>query len=351
MYASESIWLSKVAGIPEIVVDLLIKNDSEKSVEDLYCVVPQRLFDEDGSLPQHPPFIDMTEDLVARDSRYSKGMWYEVHNTDNDTTELRLTLPHPQNSRKNSKIFGVFRGGNHVDTTEFTSEQRVLMNSCLFGVVRVSLGRAMFANEKRWFRWRISPFTGPQEHRNWLERRRCFLINNLTLTYSVSGPEQVQLDVKKKMIDLRQVISDGDFGSTEDQGWALNNLNDLLEKLVFDGREHPDTNVHIEDWRTRFFRAPMEPFVVSQEDGAVRVVGGQPNYILPDVLNPQYAEYYEWASGCRQIPRLPPGLVHGAFTIRFSTKFIPLLHRIGPIVAFTALVLATISLILRFSTE
>jgi hypothetical protein len=346
-YASESIWLARVTGHPEIVVDLLIKNISKENISELNCIVPQRLFNKDGSIPVPCPVYDITEDMADENSKYSRGHVYNVRESQG-STYLDLTLPHPSIGDRDITYSGTFRGNNRVAMVPLSPRECAQLSIFLTGIFKVILGTPIRSGESRWLRWRICPFTGPQEHRELSSRLWCYFRNDLTMTYNVSGPAKVPFDLIKKIETVLFELERGSSNASALRGDAIEVLNSLREKIIVNGIHTPDIRVEIEDWRTRFFRSPMEPFSNMQKSGAVRIAGAQPNYFLPDKRSPNAEEYYEWASGSNQIDELNAGEAYGKFNISFTTKYIPLIHRIGPILALIAIILSSLSLILRF---
>ena len=95
----------------------------------------------------------------------------------------------------------------------------------------------------------------------------------------------------------------------------------------------------------------MEPFMSMSMEGAVRIVGTQPNFVRWKMREPYRDAYYEWATGVKQLGTLPAGAKHGVFTVRFITRYIPVIHKMGTIIALIAFLLGLISFYLTFIKE
>lgn len=339
IYASESVWLSKRKGIPEIVADLLIQNTSTSEIKELWCIVPQRMFNQDGSYPKGLKFEDITSDLTSEDSQYTKGEAYRAEKKGLNAV-IKLTLPDPTDPVNDICYEGTFSGNNEINPLTTSARQRVLMNKCCFAVIEILLGTPIQATESRWFRFKICPRTGPQERRNWIFLFRDMFRNKLTFSYCISGPRRVIYDVEK---NLASILREAILGNDKNKWDGLNDIRFLISKIIVNGIKHNETKVEIEDWRTRFFQWPMEMFSSIQSNDAVRIVGAQPNYAGNNIKD----AYYEWASGRLQINTLPPKTEHGYFTIRFVTKYELLIHPALPILALAVSILSILLAIFR----
>lgn len=327
-----------------LVADVLIQNEAPESIDKLMCLIPQRLYEEDGQIPHQAVVKDITEDLVDQNSEYSQEKTFSSAMNDGIVT-LTLVLPNPTDTVNDIEYSGVFQGGNNVLPFPDRPEGRVLLNQLMFGVAQIQLGTPIPPGQSRWFRLWMEPLTGPQEQRDHLAQALAYAQSKLSFSYNVSGPTKVRYDLRNHIANMLRVVKDLD-NAGDRKGAMITDLQCLLQDLVFEGTQHADTEVVISDWRTRFFRGSMEPFSSMQVDGAVRVAGAQPNFI--DVGGSLVESYYEWATGGLQIDTPPARTEQGYFTVRFATRYVPSAFRFAALFGALGFVLAILSLFLAF---
>lgn len=317
---------------------MLVQNEDTKPIEDLICVVPQQMFHEDGTNDRRTVYEDITADLINPSSPFSGGEIYEV--IDGTPLRLRLTLPDPTDPTRDITYDGTYHGNNLVHSFSDSPEHKVIMNQRMFAAFRIRLVAPIQPDESRWLRLHLRCLTGPQENRAGFALAKAWLLNDLGMSFHVSGPTKVRYDIDKNLRVMRHGLVVG-RNSDPKAGEVLADLDSLYTDLIQNGATHPSTAVQISDWRTRFFKHPMESFVVMQSEGAVRTVGAQPNYVKRQGHN----AYYEWATGDLQVPVLPQNTEQGYFSIRFMTRYVPWLHKTTTLLAIGAIILSVVSII------
>lgn len=341
VYASESVELLKRSGIPVITADLLIQNKSPEALSVLWCIVPQMLFNEDGSLSELPCYCDLTEDLPEERAQYPEDSVY-VPTIRSGKPMLDLTVPNPTAPVDDIVYTGTQYGNNSVESLSTVPEERVIMNYAPFGVIEIALTRSIDPDECRWMRLKIWPFSGPRERRTKVNMWYDYITDRLNLHYNVAGPAKVRYEVEQHLAQMRRLVNSSSLAQAASVSVHLANM---IETLVDNGINHPDTKVTINDWRTRFFLYPMESFTAIQSDGAVRTVGSQPHF---PTQGTRRDAYYEWATGDIQVANPPPQTDQGYFNIRFATKYFPRIYRPLPLYAFLGFMLSIVGLCLYF---
>jgi hypothetical protein len=336
-YASESVWLKARTGIPDIIADMLVENKASKQVSSLLCIVPQMLLDNDL---KGECFSEATIELPDEKVGGATQSIYYPEMVGNRAV-LRLTVPDPTDTVKDITYTGTYCMGNEVRLQTTGQEERALMNYGRFGVFEIILAKPIEPNEQRWLRLKISPYSGPREQRGKIDQIVDYVTDQLHLHYHVASPMVVFKEIAQHLAQLRRVAQ-SDTSDRRYKTEVLLHIANLIESLVDRGTGLSGTKVTINDWRTRFFLYPMDSFTSIQTDGAVRAVGSQPTF--SDGGSKRHA-YYEWATGDKQVHSLSPG-TQGYFSIRFATKYTPLLYRPVALYAFLGVILSVIGIYL-----
>lgn len=344
VYGSESVWLSAPKGLLEICADLLIQNTSDTEIPELLCIVPQKMFSADGAEIEPLNFEDITDDMINARSRFMTGeeayarQPARVHG---EAPTLGLTIVNPTKPDEEIPYVGTFVPGNRMSSFAKTPEQRLILNLRLASALRIELAVPLKPEETRWFRWHFRPQSGPKEMRTGRGLVLSYLCNDLSLTYQISGPRKVRFDIRNNLAAFAREVLLGQV-PTECQPQMMKDVQFLQRELVEEAACHPETHVVIDDWRSRFFQGALEVFDSISMNGAVRIVGDQPNYINRSIPE----AYYEWATGRLQVSPLLEGQEHGAFSVRFRTRYVPPVYHFLPAIAVISLVLAIIAIII-----
>ncbi len=346
VYASESVWLKRRTGIPDIILDVLVQNDSQQDINTLWCIVPQRLFQRDGSISEVLNFSDRTEELSNVTLRDTKDKVFFPY-MENAKPMLRVNVVDPTDLLNDIEYRGTHYGNNRVVPLQDDLRERMVANFGPFGVLKIEMKRKIEPQESRWMRLSVTPLSGPRERRNGFSYFWDYVTDRLNFHYNVAGPAKVRYEVKQHLAHMEREIR---MSPKRRKARALKSVHiaNMIESLVKEGIDHPATKVVISDWRTRFFLYPMESFSSIETDLAVRSVGPHP--LFPEDLGRDRA-YYEWATGDLQIATLPPKTEQGYFNIRFATKYTPRIFRLKSLLAVLGFVLGAVSLYLALAAR
>ena len=340
-YASESVWLRKRSGIPDIILDVLVKNESSTAISAIWCIVPQRLFEDNGELPETDNYADVTEELSDVTIRDTPDKIFAPY-LENGKPMLDLKVVDPTNVLKDITYSGTHFGNNEVAPLQKNMSERMVTNGGPFGVLQIKMRKEIEHDESRWMRLRFAPLSGPRENRNGVSRLWDYITDRLQFHYNVAGPTKVRYEVEQHLAQMGRIVNTPSKRRSARASLSIH-VASLLETLVENGIGHSATSVSINDWRTRFFLYPMESFASIETNGAVRAVGPHP-WFPPE--SSRKRAYYEWATGDLQIKTLPPDTEQGYFNIRFVTKYSPRLFWLKSLMAVLGFILAVISIYL-----
>ena len=336
-YVAETIELKRKKY--NIVVDIVLENNSEKSINELLIIFPHNLMalkkTDRGLIPfLNAKFSDIShtfhEDKSPYNRIYRQGpVKYSFVEKENGTTVINMKWLSPQRDNGNTNFETHIKGKNELKllnnisnkSWEILIENEITLLKCCFSC-------PLQNGEIRLLRWLFSP---PKTYRgNYGKILRGFnwFRDNVIYHFELISPHNVCRKLREDLIYFKKICHEN-----KKKSHLLPIIDELIEKICKEGINKSTTKIL--DWRLNLFRGRLMHINIISETGDIRPTGDQPNFIK--YIN-EYA--FQWISG----PTNNLGDEKKIdFTIAFETKYVNIFYSFLP---WFALILAIIAVIM-----
>jgi hypothetical protein len=342
-YASEFIRLDK-DGTSEVIVDLLVTNKSEDSVNHPKIIYPNRFYKikkENKKVKRIGEWDDVTHTFLA-DHEYNWVYTLPGSLTSKNPSEpppfsipawgtyFEIVQRDPREPLKSIVYQGIIGGGIGLNVDGETDYLKAeILRYYNYTIFKCSLEQPLEKDVPRWMRFK---FKGEcsiyNKEQYWLKRVIKKATNQLYYEYQIFGPYDVR-DRLKTFLAIQKQSCEGEC-SPDLRRASI----DLYSYLIKDGLmqkqdEIPTLKTKIVHWYLHVCPGKMERLTDTVPDGNIQIAGLMPNFIG---INPEKRlKVYEWKSGFSNIES-----PEHKFSIFFQAKPTTLIYAL---ISYIALIL------------
>jgi hypothetical protein len=326
-YVSEAITLKTHSS--DIIVDILVRNQSQEPITTLDVVYPNRLFEATVDRATNTTRVAMTAVVEDLSHELAEENWNSApHNVlyrsmrfaaqAKSGGKLTLSGPDPADPATDHPYEGLLSRRRQVIELhpDILEDQWPILAACATTLLRCTLGEAIPSGEAMWLRWRIAPRQTSLNNAVGLRRIADWALLRTEFRFRVSGPLNVRHELLSRIRTYIRAAEDekGVDGATGIPQITLA-LAQLLYERVNDQGADADRmlqqgSVDIEDWRLHIFPGKFGSLQNPVIDGDVMTCGGIYNEFRVPRGDGRHEnrplheriKVYQWKSGSGHIP-------------------------------------------------
>ena len=337
-YAAESITLEN--GGSDELIDVLLSTDSLEPVDRIHIVYPHPIPLHDPPDENQPTFSDLTATWLEPNSAFNLFYTQGPHRltleySEPGSTWVTVAMVDPSDITRHLEYKGLIQGSLSLVPYELTERDRLddvewrILSALRWSIFSVKLGRPLQHKEPRWLRLRGQTGTQALNSMGRVERTLRLWTGAHQDNFEFAGP----LDVRHRLITHLQAAPLFN-PSRESEGFLLDRLHSLQEKVLSRGLQAPETTTAINDWRINIFPGSYRECDQPSWWGDLEPSGSLSNYIP---ISDGFSRCFQWKAGHANIQHPSHG---GSFGAWIRTHNRPLILNLLPWIALIISLLA-----------